>query len=80
MKLFRRKSREWCVEAADQIYDHLAEDITSISHPVQGSITFKSLEEANAILRHLEARIDEHDGIKRKNPIRRKTIIGVSPW
>lgn len=80
MKLFRRKSREWCVEAVDQIEDHLAAGVTSISHPVQGAITYKSAEEAHSILRHLEARIDEHDGIKRKNPIRRKTVIGGSPW
>ena len=77
MKLFRRRSREWPVQEAEDIEEIMASPIVSLSHPTFGGQQFRTLTEAAMILEQIEARIDEIDGVKRRNPVRRGGFYGV---
>ncbi|WP_080822924.1 MULTISPECIES: hypothetical protein [Rhizobium/Agrobacterium group] len=79
MKLFRRRSREWLVQEAEDIEEIIASPIVGLSHPTSGGQQFRSLAEAVLVLEQVEARIDEIDGVKRKNPIRKRVLFGVRP-
>jgi len=79
MRLFRRKSREWLIQEADDIEEIMASPIVSISHPTSGGQTFRSLDEAAFILDQIESRIDEIDGVKRKKPVSKRVLFGVRP-
>ncbi|WP_296071499.1 hypothetical protein [uncultured Agrobacterium sp.] len=79
MKLFRRRSREWLVQEAEDIEEIIASPIVGLSHPTSGGQQFRSLAEAVHVLEQIEARIDEIDGVKRKNPIRKRVLFGVRP-
>lgn len=80
MRLFRRWTKEQCLAEIQAIEANLAAGINAISNPTQGSITYRSAEEALSILSHLEARVDEIDGVRTPNPIRRGGWYGVRPW
>ncbi|ARQ56887.1 hypothetical protein Kim5_CH00779 [Rhizobium sp. Kim5] len=79
MKLFRRRSREWLVQEAEDIEEIISGGIASLSHPTSGGQTFMSVADASLVLSQIEARIDEIDGIKPRNPIRRGGWYGVRP-
>jgi hypothetical protein len=79
MKLFRRRSREWLVQEAEDIEEIISGGIASLSHPTSGGQVFRSLDDAALTLGQIEARIDELDGVKPKSPIRRGGWYGVRP-
>lgn len=79
MKLFRRRSREWLVQEAEDIEEIMASPIVSISHPTSGGQQFRTLAEAAMILEQIETRIDEIDGVKRRGRIRKGGYYGVRP-
>lgn len=80
MRLFRRWTKEQCLAEIQAIEANLASGIVSISNPTQGGITYRTATEALQIIGHLEARLDELDGKKPKNPVRRQIMWGQRPW
>ncbi|MBY5684835.1 hypothetical protein HFO32_22185 [Rhizobium leguminosarum] len=77
--LFRRKPREWCIQALDYIEDQLMNGQTAASTPSQGSVSFDSLDDAQFKISQLNMRIDELDreaGI----PVKSRDAVVVSSF
>lgn len=81
MRLFRRRTKDWCLAALEEIEGALALGIHSSSNPAHGSLGYRNIDEANAIVEQLNARIDEIDDVRPRNRVRRGVVVvGVRGW
>jgi hypothetical protein len=75
MRMFRRRTKEWCEGALEAIDEAVATGANATSFQGQ-SVQWKTLAEAKEIMADLEARIDEIDGKRSgRNGIRWMRII-----
>ncbi|CAN7331256.1 hypothetical protein [Neorhizobium tomejilense] len=80
MDLFDDLSEAECRAEISAIRANLLSNITSISNPTQGGITYRDADQALMIIRLLKAQIAKLKGEKPKNPIKRGGFYGVRPW
>lgn len=78
--LFDDMTVEECRAEIRAIRANLLSNITSISQPTQGGITYRSEEQALMIIGLLKGQIAKLQGVKRKNPIKRGGFWGQRPW
>jgi len=70
MRLFKLWTREQCTDAILALEEGLASGTQSISYPAGGSLTQTNFENAEKILAHLYARLDDIDGKRRKPAVK----------
>lgn len=80
MELYDDWTREECLSAIREIQVNLKRGISSVSQPTQGGITYRSLDEAEYIIKLLKAQVNRLDGLKVKNRVIKKVMFGVRPW
>lgn len=75
MRMFRRRSLQWCEEALEAIEEAVASGANTTSF--QGhAVSWKSLDDARQIIEDLNVRIAELEGSrKRKKPLSIITVI-----
>ena len=66
MRLFKLWTREQCTDAILALEEGLASGAQSISYPAGGSLTQTNFENAEKILAHLYARLNDLDGKRPK--------------
>ena len=65
MRMFRRRTKEWCEDALEAIEEAVASGANATSFQGQ-TVSWKSLAEAKEIMADLYARLEELEGKKRR--------------
>jgi hypothetical protein len=79
MRLFRRWDKERCEAALDALQEGIASGAQSIQYPNGGGMALTTLQNAAVLVDHLERRIDELDGKRRRGSAVRYVPVITSP-